>query len=303
MKGDIREYARLGLVHHMVYPRSVEDPDEHARTLIDLLGRGDIETLDCCVPYGEERRRRVAAAARASGKQALAFSNFLFPLRKLSFTSPAYYEQAQIRMLVSDYVQQAAALGATGFVFASGGPTPAEATEAHYRAFADFCRWLCAELRPHGITAQLEPFDMTVDKKFLYGPTRQCVALIESMQPDVDNFGIELDVAHLPLMGEDAEEAIRVVAPHLKRVHLGNCVLRDPSHPLYGDKHPPIGYPGGEIDTPETARILRRLLEIGYLSKEKRGDLVIEATPWPGRTVEESLADGFARVENAWALV
>ena len=123
---------------------------------------------------------------------------------------------------------------------------------------------------------------------------------IESLKPETDNLGIELDVAHVPLMGESFETAIRTVAPYLGRVHLGNCVLRDKTHPHYGDTHPPIGLPGGEIDVPELLQILRLLLDAGFLSTENRGNLLIEMTPWPGRSVEQTIADGFGRLNAAW---
>ena len=302
MTGDIREYARLGLVHHMLYPKCMEDPDDHVRTLAKFVQRDDIETLDCCLPYGDGRRAGLIPLIRECGKT-VTFATHLFPLRKLGFTTPAPHEQAQVRMIVQDMVEQAAAIGATGFIFASGAPSPAEATQADYAAFAAFCRWLCRQLAPHGITAELEPFDTTIDKKFLYGSTRSCVELIESLRPDVANLGIELDVAHLPLMGEPFADAIRTVAPHLERVHLGNCVLRDTSHPRYGDTHPPIGFEAGEIDVPQVAEVLRCLLDVGFLDRDRRGDLVVEMTPWPGKSVEETVSDSFARLARAWAAV
>ena len=300
MNDDIRRYARLGLVHHMLYGQSLADPDEHAKTLEAFAARDDIETFDCCLPYGDDRRRRLVAAIRGSGKEQIAFATHLYPQRKLPFTSPLHYEQVQVRMIVADMIDQAAAIGATGFVFPSGGPPPAEATDENYQAFADFCRWLCGRLKPHGITAMLEPFDTQIDKKYLYGPTAKCVALIESLAPEVDNLGIELDVAHLPLMGEGFGDAIRTVAGHLERVHLGNCVLADKTHPRYGDTHPPIGFDGGEIDTGETTEILHALLDAGFLNNRNRGCLVIEMTPWPGKTVEETITDNMARLARAW---
>lgn len=300
MKAPITDYGRLGLVHHMLYPDCAERPADHVRTLKALAARTDIETLDCCLPYDPTARDELILALRACGKTDITFATHFFPLRKISFCSTSLPEQAQVRMIVDDMVRQAVAIGATGFIFASGGPSPAEATPAHHAAFKEFCRWLCGKLKPHGITAQLEPFDMTIDKKFLYGPTAGCVALIESLQPGVGNLGIELDMAHLPLMGESFAHAIRTVAPHLKRVHLGNCVMRDKSHSRYGDTHPPAGFPGGEIDVPEMAEILRLLLDVGFLSRENRGNLVIEMTPWPGKTVEETIADGLERLAKAW---
>jgi len=302
MKGDITEYARLGLVHHMLYPGCVEDGDLHAETLAEFTRRDDIETFDCCLPYGEDRREALIPLIRDCGREKV-FAAHLFPLRKISFASPSASEQGIIRMVIKDMVECAAAVGASGFIFASGGPSPERATQAHREAFRDFCEWLCAELKPHGITAMLEPFDTDVDKRFLYGPTRMCAALIESLAPQVDNLGIELDMAHVPLMRESFDAAVSAAAPHLKRVHLGNCVLKDPSHPLYGDVHPPIGIDGGEIDVPELAAILRCLLDVGYLNRENRGALLLEMIPWPGKTVGETVADGFDRLRRAWALV
>jgi len=300
MKSPITQYARLGLVHHMLYPDCGEHPDEHVSTLKNLAARRDIETFDCCLPYEPAARAELIPALRNCGKTDITFATHFFPLRKLSFCDPSPTARAQARILVKDMVECAAAIGATGFIFASGGPMPSEATPDCHAAFVDFCRWLCETLEPHGITAQLEPFDTTIDKQFLYGPTAECVALIESLNPEVDNLGIELDAAHLPLMGESFEHAIRTAAPHLKRVHLGNCVLKDKNHPRWGDTHPPVGFPGGEIDVPEMTEILRILLDVGFLSREKRGNLVIEMTPWPGRTVEETIADGFERLDRAW---
>ena len=306
MNSDIREYARLGLVHHMLYPESMTDPDEHARTLAAFAGREDIETFDCCLPAGaglpggDRRRERLIRAIRDCGKEQIAFATHLFPHGKLSFSAPQPDEQAQVRLIVADMVCQAAAIGATGFVFSSGGPSRGQAEPAHFAAFADFCRWLCGRLKPHGITAMLEPFDTDIDKKYLYGPTAACVHLIESLAPEVDNLAIELDVAHLPLMGESFAGAIETAAAHLKRVHLGNCVLKDRTHPRYGDTHPPIGFDGGEIDVPQITDILRCLLEVGLLGKASRGCLVMEMTPWPAKTVEETIADSMDRLGRAW---
>lgn len=303
MKDDIRRYARIGLVHHLLYPQCTEDPDDHVRTLKAFVRRPDIETFDCCIPFGQERRRELISAIRECGKQQIAYAAHLYPFRRLPPTCRLPHEQAQCRLIAKDMVEMTAAVGATGFVFASGGPPPQEAEQGHYAAFADFCRWLCGELKPRGITALLEPFDFTVDKKFLYGSTESCAALIRSLGPEVDNLGIELDCGHVPLMGETFAHAIRTVAPYLKRVHLGNCILRDASHPLYGDKHPPIGIEGGENDVPELAEILQLLVEMGFLNQADRGSMVIEISPWPHRSVEATVEDNMARLAKAWESV
>ena len=49
--------------------------------------------------------------------------------------------------------------------------------------------------------------------------------------------------------------------------------------------------------------ILQLLLEVGFLSRESRGNLVIEMTPWPGKSVEETIVDSFERLNTAWQQV
>jgi sugar phosphate isomerase/epimerase len=284
----------------MLYAQCVTDPDYHTETLEAFVRRTDIETFDCCLPYGKDRQRRLVRAIRESGKEHIVFAVHLFPLRKLSFAATGYAEQAQVRMLVEDMIEQAAEIGATGFIFASGGPSFADGTPAHHRAFFDFCRWLCERLARHNIDALLEPFDFAFDKKFLYGPLDTCLELVEKISAEFPNIGIELDLAHLPLMGEDTVSSIRRSAPWLKRVHLGNCVSRFPADPFYGDKHPPIGYGAGDIDIPELTIALRTLLEVGFLNAQNRGDLILELNPFPGRSADESVSDNIGRVETAW---
>ena len=213
MQDDIRRYARLGLCHHMLYPRGTDDFDYQVETLTAMIARTDIETFDCFMPYGQQRRAKLIPLIRQCGKVDVTFAVHLFPFRRISFTEPAASLQGLIRVVLDDTIEQVAAAGGNGLIFPSGPPSPENATEAHYEAFADFCRWLCGRCARHGITAMLEPFDTNVDKRFLYGPTEQCVRLIESLRPEVNNLAIELDMAHVPLMGETFSQAIKTVRP------------------------------------------------------------------------------------------
>ncbi|MCU6792574.1 sugar phosphate isomerase/epimerase [Paenibacillus sp. WQ 127069] len=302
MKDNIKDYARIGLVHHMIYPECMTDADAHVNTLLGLNEREDIETFDCCIPFGEERRRQLIRQVARTRKE-IVYALHLYPLRKIALASPAPHEQEISRLIVRDQIEMAAAIGATGFVFASGLDFPDDREGAKIR-FAEFTRWFCEHLARYSITALLEPFDREIDKKFLLGPSEECAEFVQSLrQSGAHNLSIELDMAHVPLMGESFAHAIRTVSPYLKRVHLGNCILKDTKHIWYGDYHPPMGYKGGEIDTPELAGILQELLSVGYLNKEERGALVLEMVPFPGETSEYTIQDNLGRLEEAWRLV
>jgi len=302
MTENIREYAKLGLVHHMLYQNCVNDPAYHADTLEKFAARTDIETFDFCVPYAEPWRSRTIDAVKSSGKDT-AYALHLFPARKISLGSLDLAERELTKIVVRDQIEQAVKAGAKGFVFVSGADNPEHRAEAQER-FYEFCLWFCTELEPYGITALLEPFDRTVDKKFLYGAIDECVALMNRVQKTRANIGIELDIAHLPIMGEDIRESILKCAPFIRRVHLGNCVLKNKCSPLYGDMHPPMGIEGGEICERELTTALKALFEIGYLDQNKRNPLVLEMRPLDGEdSIEHTIADSFDLLDRAWAAV
>ena len=298
MQARLEDYARLGLVFHMIYADALDDPARHACKLRELVARDDIETLDCCLPYGDEYRKSLIPVVRDCGKEVV-YALHLIPLRKLSLASPSPVDQAQARLLVADQIRMAAAVNASACVFASGLDLP-DQRDAAKAAFREFSRWFCLELRAHGMRGLLEPFDRDVHKKYLYGPTEDCVALIESLQPEVDNVGIELDLAHLPLLGESFEHAFEVGAHYIERVHIGNCVIGDPAHTLYGDWHPPLGIEGGEIDVPELTDALHWAMETGFLSRKKRGALLLEILPPPDQPLETLIEDARRKLNEAW---
>ncbi len=299
MNGDIREYAKLGLVHHLLYPECGNDPEIHTETLLKFIKRQDIETFDCCLPYGDKYRQRLIPAIRECGKT-VCFAVHFYPLRSLPLAGKTPANIAQAWMIMDDMIEQAAAIGAQGLIFGAGKPSFYDAKPEDFMAFERFCLELCGKLKTHGITAMLEPFDMDIDKKFLYGPIDDCVRLAEQINRKYDNFGLELDVAHLPLMREYFASAIKRSGSYIKRIHLGNCVLKDKKNPRWGDTHPPIGFDGGEIDVPELVTILRSLLDCGFLDKNKRGNLLIEMTPFPDKSVDFTVEDNFAKLEKAW---
>lgn len=299
----IERYAKLGLVHHLLYPKCTADRAYHVDTLSAFVEREDIEALDCCIPYGEEYRNSgIIEKVRDCGKD-VGYALHLFPARKISLSSLDIQEQELAKLVIRDQIDMAAAVGATGFVFVSGADLPDSRPQAR-QAFKKFCRWFCGELKKHNIDALLEPFDRTIDKKFLYGPIDDCVALMKELHEEgITNIGIELDMAHLPLMYEEFESAIERCSPYLKRVHLGNCVLKDTTHPLYGDMHPPMGLESGEIDTPELIRILKKLFEVGYLDESNRKPLIMEMQPFPGKSVEYTVEETYKRLNLAWESV
>lgn len=187
-------------------------------------------------------------------------------------------------------------------------PGPAEREGATARLAEDL-RQLCDHAAAHSrrrlLHLTLENFDRDIEKKRLIGPTVEAVALADAV--DRPNFGLTLDLSHLPLLGETPAEALTVAAPHLIHAHIGSCVLAPADSPLYGDFHPRFGHPHGRNDLPEVVEFLQALDRIDFWAKarERLGAppiLSMELRPIPGEDDPLAvLANGKRTFARAWA--
>jgi len=84
---------------------------------------------------------------------------------------------------------------------------------------------------------------------------------------------------------------------------MGNCLMRDTTHPAYGDQHPRFGIAGGENDVPEVVEYIRTLIEIGYLKENQPRILSFEVKPLPGESSQIVLANAKRTLREAWELV
>jgi len=88
--------------------------------------------------------------------------------------------------------------------------------------------------------------------------------MARSLQQDHPNFGLTFDLSHALQMGEDPLASLLSIRSCCRHVHLANCVIRDRSDPLFGDKHPQFGHPGGEVDVGGLVSFVLGLAEAGF---------------------------------------
>ena len=89
-------------------------------------------------------------------------------------------------------------------------------------------------------------------------------------------------------MHETLESALSKVDDTLVHSHLGNCMIKDPTDPFYGDKHIPWGYNGAEYGDEEGVKFLLMLKELGYFNKP-RATVSFEMRPYSNTSSEDSL--------------
>jgi sugar phosphate isomerase/epimerase len=146
------------------------------------------------------------------------------------------------------------------------GPERAEAAERGraLAALRESLEALCDHAAP--LRLHLESFNNAGEPWLLAGPTARCLELARAVAASRANFGLTFDLSHALQMGEDPLASLLSIGPYCRHVHLANCVIRDRSHPLFGDKHPPFGFAGGEVDAARLARFVRGVAAGGFFA-------------------------------------
>jgi sugar phosphate isomerase/epimerase len=197
-------------------------------------------------------------------------------------------------------IDEAYELGAEGFAFLSGGYS-VQNRQLCYDQLLKSAVELCRYASDKGnMMISLSVFDHDVDKRCLIGPTELAVKLAADVRKSVNNFGLLVDLTHIPLLHETIEQALIPAAPYLNHVHIGNSVVT-PGLAAYGDQHPRFGFPGSVNGIAEIMHFLRVLFKIGYLDYDHRATLSFEIKPFENEDPEIIIANAKRYLNEAWA--
>ena len=179
------------------------------------------------------------------------------------------------------------------------------ALERFLQDVRDLCDYADAKSARNRLHITLENFDRDVEKKRLIGPSVEAAAFAEAV--DRANFGLTIDLSHLPLLRETPEQALRAAGRHLIHAHIGNCVIGDSKSKLYGDFHPRFGHPEGVNDLPEVIEFLRQLNAVDFYNNVK---VRLGSTPILSMEIRQSdesseavIANGKRTFARAWSQV
>lgn len=174
------------------------------------------------------------------------------------------------------------------------------------KSLDELCEYAEQQAKDYLLTISLETFDRSIEKKSLLGPTRDAASVARRVKDKHQNFGLTIDLSHIPLLGETIRESLTEAQDFLIHAHVGNCQMQDPNLPSYGDKHPRFGAPLGENDARHLSEFLNTLMEIGFFEKElptRRPVVTFEVRPLPGEHQDILLANCRRVFEEAWAAV
>lgn len=172
------------------------------------------------------------------------------------------------------------------------------------RSLVELCRYSEEKATGEPVWVLLETFDREIDKKSFVGPSKLAVEIAAQVKAEQKNFGLTVDMGHLPLIGEGFKESLETLKEFLVHAHLGNCI-KDQTSPYYGDSHPGFGLPGGVADVAELTEFLAALVGIDYFEKKGMPTgvpwLTFEIKPQTDQSPELLMVNARRVFEEAWA--
>jgi sugar phosphate isomerase/epimerase len=310
MQEPWQAFLEIGTIQAMAYPavRLGDGPIlETARKLAEDPFWTAIEVGEV---LDDATRRELAAMLRVAGMTVVYCAALPILIRKIGIAATDEEERRAAVATLSRHVDHAYELGARMMMVCSG-RDPGEslraaATDAYIRSLGELCADARRKATAYEMGITFENFDHLVEKKFLVGPTAMAVEVVRAVRAaGHDNIGLTVDLSHLPLLDETPLHALGTAGDYLLHAHIGNCILRYPDHPLFGDNHPRFGIAEGENGVPEVAEFVRRLRAQGFFARKVptgRPVLTIEVKPMPGEDGDLVLANAKRVWQQAWAL-
>lgn len=299
MKESLHDYIKVGLVHFMAYPSCMVGEGPIVETLSHLAQDPFFEVMEVTHAKDPEVMKQMRAVADQAKLELVFGAQPICLGGGLNLNHPDTAERSKAIDALKVGIDQAEVLGSKGVGVLSG--KVSEDKDAAKQRLVDSLKKLCAYAKTKNMNVVLETFDqLPFGKNCLIGPTTDAVEVSVAVRKEHTNFGLMLDLSHLPLIGESSAHALKTAGDHMVHVHIGNCAMDDPKHPAYGDNHPRFGAPGTRNDVPELAEFLEVLLNMGYLSKNERKIVSFEVRPMPGESSEAIVAGSKRALLEAW---
>lgn len=303
MNESMYKYFKLGLIHFMAFPSTMKGEGPIVDTIRRIACDDYFNAIEITWMKDPEVRKEVKKILESSH---LSVGYGAQPrLLTTGMNINDLNEEGRVKAVASlkEGITEAYELGAKGLAFLSG-KYEERTKEQSYQALLASTKELCAYAKTKGdLRIILEIFDYDIDKKSLIGPAPLAKRFAQDITAAYDNFGLMVDLSHIPMIHETCEESILPIKDYLVHAHMGNTVIKDPGYAGYGDTHPRFGFPGGENDVDELVEYLKVLLNIGFLNPKNPPILSFEVKPWGDEDPELVIANAKRTLNEAWTKV
>lgn len=258
----------MGIVHFMAYP-NVKTEDEILKSVNKILNDDFFQAIEVNVLYEDVVLEKISTLCETADVEFLLGAQPFFLSNKINLNAENDEERQQAIQLCKIQIERSYRHRARALTILSGHYEVIEKKEELKQKLIHSLKELCRYSQERGNSAgyqlgiDLEIFDHTLDKKVLIGPAPDAFEIAKSVKADYPTFSLTVDLSHIPLLFEDPYYVLKLLAPFIGHIHIGNGIL-DKKNPYYGDTHPRFGISGGCNDFQELANFIFALKKIDY---------------------------------------
>lgn len=276
----------VGIVSFMAYPEITKDEQTVEEKIKKIVTDDFFSFIEIAHINDKEIRNKVKKILEIANIRIGFDAHTMILQNSLSINDRDNDKRQKTIQILKELIDEAYYMNSEGFTLLSGFKPDINDMENELVLAVDSVKELCSysitkskELNKKPIDIIVETFD---DKEYaknrLIGPTKMAVEFAKKIRADFENFGLILDLSHLPILGEDSNQSLIQAREFIKHIHIGNCIIKNKSHPAYGDNHPRFCIDGGENDIDVLAYFIKSLIGIGYF-KKPGNTLIIEVKP------------------------
>lgn len=303
MRESIHKYFNVGLISFMAYPSTLRGEDPNIvevlkKTLVDDY----FDAIEVTWIKDDEKCTEASKLLQSSHLKVCYGAQPRLLTTGLNANDLNEEGRQKAEDTLKDALDEAEKLGAKGIAFLSG--KWQEATkEASYSQLLKTTRNLCSYAKTKDMQVVLEVFDYDIAKASLIGPAPYAAKFAEEVRTTCDNFGLMIDLSHIPMCRETSQFVVRTLRPYLVHFHIGNTVVGNPEDEGYGDEHQRFGFPNGSNDVPQVLEFLRVLKNEGFFDTQNPYTLSFEVKPWKDEDPNVVVANAKRVLNRAWALL
>jgi sugar phosphate isomerase/epimerase len=302
MNEPIKKYMKVGIVHFMAYPATIKGDGPIIETIKKILVDDYFDAIEITTIAGD-KQEQVKLMLETSHITVAYGAQPRLLISGLNINDINEDGRQKALANLKEGIDEAYKLGAGSFAFLSG-KYEETTKEESFQALVKSTKEICTYAKGKGdMKVSLEVFDHDIDKKSLIGPANLALRYVKEIRKDFIDFGLMVDLSHIPLIRETIEEALLPVKNYISHAHMGNCVMKNPDLPCYGDGHPRFGFPDSENDVDELVDYLKLLLKIGYLNDKDRPILSFEIKPFGLEDPDIVIANAKRVLNFAWTKV
>ena len=204
MKPDLHQMMRVGIVTFMAFPDTMNGEGAVVEAIESICNDPYSESIELTQVRDEADRKKVAELL-ASSHMEVGFACQPIQLTgKLDLNAADESERRRAVETLTNYLRWPKSLAPRRLPCSAGAILELRNVKRPSSAWSTPWHSSVKRRVPDDIAVTLEVFDREIDKKALIGSTKDAVRVAARLRPQYPDFGLILDLSHLPLQGESS---------------------------------------------------------------------------------------------------